>query len=232
MSDNALSPVAAVLAKGKTLGEVLSGLVRPKKATKPTKVALPVKLTDADKEAMALMVQVYGGVCPTERVTLTPAELAQIMKERRIIDQVAKAVDNRKEGIKTIILNHFDVTFETEGVVDEMTPLNPEGHYLVMGNHKIPAEGTNHVWSWEVSKGGNPQLSEEKLYELCHTEGSGLTHKDWLAMTYVPEVSRRFDEAKTFDYIKSHPEVLEHLEGAMDVPNPRGALFTRKEKAT
>lgn len=231
MSESALSPVAAVLAKGKTLGEVLSGLVRPKKAVKPTKVATPIKLTDADKEALALLSQVYGGVCPQERVTLSPAELADIMTERRIIDQVGKAVENRKEGIKTIVLNHFDVTFETDNLVDEMTPLNPEGHYLLMGTHKVPAEGTNHVWSWEVSKGGDPKLSEEKLYELCHTEGSGLTHKDWLAMTYVPEVTRKFDEAKAFDYIKAHPEVLEHLEGAMDVPNPRGALWPRKEKA-
>lgn len=230
MSD-ALSPVSAVLAKGKTLGEVLSGLVRPQKAEKPTKVALPVKLTDADKEALALLVKVYGGVCPTERVILSPAELADIMTERRIIDQVAKAVDNRKEGIKTIVLNHFDVTFETDNLVDEMTPLNPEGHYLPMGTHKVPAEGTNHVWSWEVSPGGKPKLSEEKLYDLCHTEGSGLTHKDWLAMTYVPEVSRRFDEDKAFDYVKSHPEILERLRDAMDVPNPRGALWPRKEKA-
>jgi hypothetical protein len=230
MSD-ALSPVAAVLAKGKTLGEVLSGLVRPQKAEKPTKVALPARLTDADKEALTLLVQVYGGVCPATRDTLTPAELADIMKERRIIDQVAKAVENRKEGIKTIVCNHFDVTFETEGVVDEMTPVNAEGHYLLMGTHQVPAEGTNYVWSWEVSKGGDPKLNEDKLYELCHTEGSGLTHRDWLAMTYLPEVSRKFDEAKAFDYIKSHPEVLEHLEGAMDVPNPRGALWPRKEKA-
>jgi hypothetical protein len=230
MSD-ALSPVSTVLAKGKTLGEVLSGLVRPQKAEKPTKVATAAKLTDADKEALALLVQVYGGVCPQTRTTLTPAELTDLMKERRIIDQVAKAVENRKEGIKTIVCNHFDVTFETEGLVDEMTPVNGEGHYLLMGTHKVPAEGTNHDWSWEVSKGGDPKLNKDQLYEICHTEGSGLTHKDWLAMTYLPEVSREFDEAKAFDYVKSHPEILEHLGKAMDVPAPRGALWPRKEKA-
>lgn len=231
MSDNALSPVAAVLAKGKTLGEVLSGLVRPKKAEKPTKVATAAKLTDADKEALALLVKVYGGVCPQARTTLSPVELTDIMQERRIIDQVAKAVENRKEGIKTIVCNHFDVSFETEGLVDETTPVNAEGHYLLMGTHKIPAEGTNYVWSWEVSKGGDPTINTDKLYEICHTDGSGLTHKDWLAMTYLPEVNRQFSPDKALDYIKAHPELLECLEGAMDVPKPRGSLWPRKEKA-
>lgn len=231
MSDSALSPVATVLAKGKTLGEVLSGLVRPKKVEKPAKVAVPIQLTDADKQALALLVQVYGGVCPTERVTLTPAELAQIMNERRVIDQVAKAVENRKEGIKTIVLNHFDVSFEDDNLVDDETPLNPDGHYLLMGIHKVAAEGTNHDWSWEVSKGGDPKINEKKLYELCHAEGSGLSHKDWLAMTYQPEVSRVFDEEKALDYIKAHPDLLERLEGAMDVPAPRGALWPRKQRA-
>jgi hypothetical protein len=230
MSD-ALSPVAAVLAKGKTLGEVLSGLVRPKKTEKPTKVALPTKLTDADTAALALLVKVYGGVCPQERIILTPAELTDIMNERRIIDQVAKVVENRKEGIKTTVCNHFDVTFETGGLVDETTPVNADGHYLLMGTHKVAAEGTNHDWSWEVSKGGDPKLNPDKLYELCHTEGSGLTHKDWLGMTYEPQVTRKFDEEKALDYIKAHPEIFELLEGAMDVPTPRGALWPRKEKA-
>jgi hypothetical protein len=153
------------------------------------------------------------------------------MQERRVLDQVGKAVENRKEGIKTIVCNHFDVTFETDNVVDEMTPVNGEGHYLLMGTHKVPAEGTNHVWSWEVSKGGDPKINEGKLYEICHAEGSGLSHKDWLAMTYQPEVNRQFSADKALDHLKAHPELLEHLEGAMDVPNPRGALWPRKEKA-
>jgi hypothetical protein len=230
MSD-ALSPVSTVLAKGKTLGEVLSGLVRPKKADKPTKVALPAELTDADKEAITLLTKVYGGVCPQARTTLTPAELTSLMSERRVLDQVGKVVDNRKAGIRTAVLNHFDVEMESAGQVDDDTPLDKDGHYLLLGTHQVAAAGTNQVWSWEVSEGGAPTISEQKLYDLCHTQGSGLSHRDWLAMTYVPEVSRSFDETKAMDYIKAHPELLERLEGAMEVPSPRGALWPRRQKA-
>jgi hypothetical protein len=231
MSDSALSPVKAVLAKGKTLAEVLSGLVRPQKQQKMVKVAKATPLTDADKEALSLLPAVYGVVCPTARETLTPQERTLLMQERLIVDVVLGVAERRKEAIKTIICNDFDVTFETDNLVDEMTPVNGEGHYLLMGTHQVPAAGTNHVWSWEVSKGGDPKINEGKLYDLCHTEGSGLNHKDWLAMSYLPDNPRRFDEAKAFDYLKSHPELFEHLEGAMDVPAPRGAIWPRKEKA-
>jgi hypothetical protein len=229
MSDSALSPVAAVLAKGKTLTEVLSGLVRPKKQDKVVKVAKATPLTDADKEALSLLPAVYGAVCPTTRETLSPAERTLLMQERLIVDRVLAVAERRKEAIKTIICNDFDVTFETDNLVDETTPVNGDGHYLLMGTHQVPAAGTNHVWSWEVSKGGDPKLSKQKLYDLCH--GGALTHKDWLAMTYEPAVTREFSEEKAFDYIKAHPELLEHLEAAMDVPDPRGAIWPRKEKA-
>jgi hypothetical protein len=232
MSD-ALSPVSAVLAKGKTLGEVLTGLVKPKKAEKPTKVALPAKLTEADKEAIAQLIRVYGQVCPQDRVTLTPAQLTAIMSERLVLDQVEKIVKNRKEGVRTTVLNHIDIALEVEGSVNDMTPLEKDGHYLLAGTHQVPAPDTHMVWSWEVSP-GTPDINPAKLYDLCHSEGSGLTHKDWLAMTFQPEVvdpPRKFDEAKAMAHLQAHPELLEHLEDAMDVPEPRGAFWPRKEKA-
>jgi hypothetical protein len=230
---NALSPVAAVLAKGKTLGEVLSALVKPKKVERPSKVALPAVLTTADKEAIDQLVRVFGSVCPQERTQLTPAQLTSIMAERLLVDKTAKLVTDRKEGIRTSVLNHIDIALEEDYQVDETTPLTEDGHYLLVGKHQVVAPDTHQVFSWEVSP-SLPSINPDKLEALCHTEGSGLSHKDWLAMTFLPEVvtpPRRFSEDKAMAHLQAHPELLDHLEDAMDVGPPRGALYVRKEKA-
>jgi len=95
---NALSPIANVLAKGKTLGEVLSALVKPKKVDRPAKVALPAVLTAADKEAIEQLVKVFGSVCPQVRTSLSPAQLTSIMAERLLVDKTAKLVADRRKA--------------------------------------------------------------------------------------------------------------------------------------
>jgi hypothetical protein len=234
VSDSALSPVSAALAKGKTLGEVLRGLVKPKRAVKPTKVAISAQLSEKDKETFALLLNLYGGVNPQDRTKLTDAQLATIMEERKVLDQVASLVKNRTEGVRTTVLNHFDIGFEESEQVDENTPLDKDGHYLLEGTHQVPAPGTHWVFSWEVSQ-ADPVVNTQKVYDLCHAEGSRFTHKDWLAMSYQPPVNRLFSEEKAMSYLNAHPELLAVIQGDPDLisdsPAPRGAFWTRKEKA-
>ena len=230
---NALSPIANVLAKGKTLGEVLSALVKPKKVDRPAKVALPAVLTAADKEAIEQLVKVFGSVCPQVRTSLSPAQLTSIMAERLLVDKTAKLVADRKEGIRTSVLNHIDIDLEVKKVVNDTTPLTEDGHYLLVGTHQVVAPDTHQVFSWEVHP-SLPTIDPAKLFALCHAEDSPLSHKDWLGMTFQPaavEPPRRFDAAKAMDYLQAHPELLNHLEKAMNVGPPKGAFYVRKEQA-
>jgi len=230
---NALSPIANVLAKGKTLGEVLSALVKPKKVERPSKVALPAVLTQDDKFSIEQLVRVFGSVCPQERTMLTPSQLTTLMAERLLVDRTTKLVTDRKEGIRTTVLNHIDIDLEENSLVDETTPLTEDGHYLLVGTHKVVAPDTHQVFSWEVHP-SLPSIDPIKLEALCHTEGSGLDHKDWLAMSFMPEIvapPRRFSEDKAMAHLQAHPELLDHLEDAMNVGPPKGSLYVRKEKA-
>jgi hypothetical protein len=76
-----------------------------------------------------------------------------------------------------------------------------------------------------------PDVSLAKLYDLCHTEGTGLTHKDWLAMTYEPQVKRVLDDDKATDYLNAHSELVPLIWAAVDVPRAKGSFNIRKEKA-
>ena len=222
-----LSPVSATIAKGKTLAEMMAGFLKPTPPAVVPKVALAARLTIEDRQAIAELMEVFGSVNPQERVAITPAEVASIMGERLKLDAVLTLLEKRKEGIRTTILNHLDVLAEEAGLVDSSTPLDKDGHYLVA--NKAPASGTHKVFAWEVSP-GKPTFNVTLFYEMCHTEGTGLTHKDWLACSFEPEIKRQFSEDRAISHLQAHPELLEILAQAMEPATPRGALNVRKEQ--
>lgn len=224
---SALSPVSAALVNGLSLRDVVAQYLRKPEPVAPPKVAPLAKLSESDREAIAELMEVYGKICPQKRTSLVPAQLRDLMAERLRLDVVLKLLTTRKEGIRTTVLNHMDVVLEESGVVDGETPRDKDGHYLKAIT--VEAPGTHKSFVWEVSP-GNPTFNVQRFYELCHTDGSGLTHKDWLACTYVPEVPRAFSEDKALDHLRNHPELVEKVAEAMEVVPPRAALNIRAEK--
>ena len=222
MTSTELTPVVQSIEKATSLADVLKGRVRPQAPEIPVVLPLPAVLTTEDRNALQALPEVFGKVVPTERVALTPVELTSLFKERQVLAQVAKIAEERKESIRTTVVNHFDVTLEKTGVPAD-TLRDKEGHYLATAKQDIP--DSHKRFAWEIRQGA-PKINEKALYEMCHTEGSGLTHEDWLKMT-MPVVGREFSEEKAMMHLKEHPELLDKIVEAAVEPVPVGALYVR-----
>jgi hypothetical protein len=198
-------------------------------APRPTKLPIPARITEEQILAMKRLLEIFGSVVPTVRRALEPKERAALMDERLVIDTVAAMAEGRKEGIRTTVLNHLDVTKESNNGGQPLdTATDKDGHYLADDKDIVTAGDSDKVFSWETST-FEPEINLAKLKALSDDPDEPMfTHNDWLAMT---EQTRVWDEHKTMALLKRRPELLSIIARAAEPAKaPRGALYVRKAK--
>jgi hypothetical protein len=196
---------------------------------RPVKLPIPARISEDQILAMKRLLEIFGSVVPTVRRALEPRERAALMEERQVIDTVAAMAETRKDGIRTSVLNHLDVTKESDNGGQPLeTSTDKDGHYLAADKDVVTAGDSGHVFSWETSR-FEPEINLAKLKALAEDpETPDFTHADWLAMT---EQTRVWDEHKTMAHLKKHPELLAIIARAAEPAKaPRGALYVRKAK--
>jgi hypothetical protein len=199
-------------------------------APKQVKLPLPAHITEEQVLAIKRLVEIYGSVVPTVRRALEARERAALMEERQVIDAVANMVETRKDGIRTSVLNHLDVTKESDngGRPLEDTLLDKDGHYLAPDKDIVTAPDSDKVFSWETSR-FEPEINLVRLKAMAEDPGvPEFTHADWLAMT---EQTRVWNEVKTMAHLKKNPSLLAVLARVAEPAKaPRGALYVRKAR--
>lgn len=180
-------------------------------------------LSNAQQQALARLPQVFGQVVPTERRPLQPAEIAALIDEKEVLDEVKKLAESRtSEGIRTAIFNHLDI--EIEKSLGEEPPLRDKnGHYVAPGEC-LGTSGSGKRFTREV-RGGAPELSAEALKALADDEDEDFTHDDYLAMTTAV---RQVDENKVMLALKKNPNLIHAIRKATVRPAPTTALYLRK----
>lgn len=178
----------------------------------PSRPPLPLKLTDEQQAALKKVTEVYCKVVPTERRELEPAEVAALVEEKSVLDQIKKMAEARHKDIRAIIFNHMDVEAERTGLADESTPREEKtGHYILEGE----------VYGTPDAPGGfkrtisnyAPSVSEAALKALADDPTvEDFTHDDYLAMT---EQTRVLNENKMMLHLKKRPELISLLTKAI-----------------
>lgn len=188
-------------------------------------VPAPVVLTPEVKDALAQMTEVFAAVQPTERRRLTDTEVAALYIERDVVKQVAEVLDGREENIKEYVRNHLDIVAEESGMIDENTPRDGKGHYVVAskGNpERLNIPGSNQAFSREF-RSGKAAVDGSRLLDMY--EAGEISREDYLAFTREMRV---FDEDKALKAINDDPKRLEILARLAVPASPTTSLFVRK----
>jgi hypothetical protein len=222
--------VAAVNSGSITWEELAKALVRQRPAETPvlpTKLPLPAHINDDQIKALTRLLEIYGSVVPAVRRELEPKERAALMEERLTLDVVGNMVEGRKDGIRTSVLNHLDVSKDHGGPPLEGVATDKDGHYLADSKDVVPVPDSDKVFSWETSR-REPTIDEVRLEALAEDpDVPEFTHADWLAMTVQ---TRAFDEHKAMTHLKKNPALLSAVARAAQPGRVQGALFVRKAK--
>lgn len=206
-----LVPLHVDLKSVNSLGDLLKVASPPP----PPAVVLPrkVEITSEDVEALKRLPEVFGRVVPTEKTDLNDLQVADLYEERLILDRISKLIADRKEAIRTTVLNAMDVR-ESGETTDK------EGHFIRPSSIKIPDSGKR--FSWEINE-GSPSVDVDELRKLSETPGSGITHEDYIEMTVQTRV---VDPASVISKVKEKPQILSSL--PIRPGAPRSALYIRK----
>jgi hypothetical protein len=209
---------------------LVRGQPEPPAPLRPVKLPLPARITEEQILAMKRLLDIFGSVVPTVRRALEPRERAALLEERQVIDTVGGMVESRKDGIRTSVLNHLDVTKESNNGGRPLTdtPTDKDGHYLAEGKDTVSVPESDSVFSWETSR-FEPEINLARLKALADDpDVAEITHTDWLAMT---EQTRVWNEAKTMAHLKKNPRLLAVLARVAEPAKaPRGALYVRKAR--
>lgn len=196
----------------------------PEKLPVPEKLPAPAVITDEQRAALQRLVEVFGGVVPTERRDLTIPEVTQLLVETRTLKAVEKLTKDRISDIRTTMFNHFDVVAEKAKLVDDDTPRTEEGHYPLAGEAKGDAQPTK--FTREVRQ-GSVDVSESMLRELAEDESyPDFTHTDYLAVT-VPV--RMFNEHKFMLALKKKPKLLVAIQKAVTKGRPVASFHSERK---
>lgn len=200
--------------------------LRPQ-APAPAQVVLPPAaiITADEKAALERLPRVFGSVVPTERRDLKTEEVTKLHEERATLDVLEKMIKERKEAIRTTVLNALDVQFEAKADPGPGAARDKDGHYLQAGSINIPE--THQRFSWEVS-GGSVDVDPETLLAVADDpEVAEISHQDYLDVTTPVRV---VDISKFLAKLKEKPEVLIHTGAFVKQGSPRGALNIRKQR--
>lgn len=180
------------------------------------KVVLPaqVVLTPEQEKALKELPELLAGyVAPKERRELTPRErrsVLDLLPVLRDVETVAKAV---RASLRTTVFNHGDVVLEREGKVDERTPREKDGHYLVKDEDDFVLGGVPVAITRSVTAPKTTTTAEALLANVAEKPSdTAITHKEYLAVT---ESVRVFEEGALLRYLAKHPERAKAFVAAM-----------------
>jgi hypothetical protein len=236
MTETTLSPLIkqgqiALKDPKATLASVAAALLQEMPEVEALAPAVPtapavVELTPDVKDALAQIPEVFAAVQPTERRLLSDTEVAALYMERDVVKKVSEVLAGREENIKEYVRNHFDIVAEETGRVDESTPRDGKGHYVVTSPSDkyevLPVEGTNQVFRREF-RSGKAAVDGSRLLDMY--EAGDISREDYLAFTREMRV---FDEDKALKAINDDPKRLEILARLAVPASPSTALFVRK----
>lgn len=250
-SDEAMSASLARVASAVTKaasGEIsysdLLKLIAPEPTTAvvPAEAPKPAVITTEQRVALAKLTEVFGVVAPDSRRTLTVPEIASLVDERVILDEIATLVETRKtDGIREAVANHLDLLIDQEaaeaaqeGREYALPPKDVRGHYVREGRAVAPDKPK--AFSRETRSGGvamdpdvlrlladDPSL-RERVAEVLAGTGT-YDHDDYLAMT---RSTRVWDEAKVMMHLRTHPHLVHVLKLAITSHPRQASIYMRK----
>jgi hypothetical protein len=216
-----LDNIKALVKRSPDFNSVLKGLAQSyAPAAKPKVASLPV-ISEDDHSAIKKLVSVFGVVAPTSRRKLAPAERDALMTERETLDTVDKLVTKRKEAIRTIAYHHLDIEAEEDGLVDENTPRDKDGHYILEG-----FVDTGHAKGFKRSpRDGTAVLTVDAIRTL---EGLGvITHDEFLEAT---KQTRIVHDDGILNLLKRRPELTQAFADAVSYTGRTSAMTLAAEK--
>ena len=163
----------------------LQGLLQDLPPQIPAASAPPkttVVVTPDLTEAIALLPQILCSVAPATRRSLNSAERARLAMEKRTIDKVKATLEKRLKEIAEIAHMDADTTAEQAGVVNEHTPRDEKGHYVIARSktpETRPGDDTDD-WSREYRPGKRTPAHERAKQHLAD---GVITREDYMAVT-------------------------------------------------
>lgn len=257
--EKAVSAVLPLVQDGTISWSDLASKLAPKMepVRAPDRTPLPKKVGDKLKLQIKKLPAVFGTVAPDVVRKLEPQEVVSLLDERDVLDDITKELADRKDDIRTIVLNHFDADMRERFCCDEdndgLVCLQPKGHADDSTEHSFEfaprssdghfaprAEGeawyekgdgtsaTGEQFAWERRANTKAAISPAMLKELADDpECNFFSHEDYLSFTR-PE--RVFDENKAMLAIRKNPKLIMAIAKATRAGNVSAALNLRKVK--
>jgi hypothetical protein len=202
-----------------SLNVLLKALRAPERAPEHEgPIPLPAVITEAQREALGRLMEVFGQVVPATRRELATPEITALIKERMVLDEIANMVTARKEGLRTTVFNHLDV-----GVDADEVQVDDKGHFVVAGEAR--GDGVPKRFTREVRTSA-PELSVDRLQVMADDpECDLLTRQDFFAMT---EQRRVVSEPRVMLALQRNPKLLRAIAEATDPGRSTGSLYMRK----
>lgn len=170
------------------------------KAAKP---APPVKLTEAQQSALARVGEVYGKVVVVERRKLTPQEVADLLAERAVLDELAAMAEKRKAAVRTMVSIDMDLQAAEDGSAEGKL-YDKNGHLIVDGYVPSP-DGQ----SGFVRRVNNKSAYVDEAALAAMDKDGKIPHEEYLAIT---EQKRVFNPERFMLYLRAHPQRVEALQ--------------------
>lgn len=176
------------------------------KSRTPAVPPAPSSLSDAQKDALKRLPEVYGKVVPKTVRRLTAVEARAIVEERDVIDTIMGVLKTRKDvSIRETIANHLDMLLEGEYTPDQLEeiPLDAKGHYQEKQEASIDGSGRKFQKTISDPK---PTLGIAAV-EKAHKDGI-IDRKTYLKITRKPDLPRVLDEDGLIRAMKADPALL------------------------
>lgn len=222
--------LAPLVEKGSIkLDDLVRRLVpEPKSDRASTKLPLPTTIPEKARAALARLPEVFGRIVPTERRKLDPVEITALCEERETLDTVERLAKNRKEDLRTTVLNHFDVLAEEGGRVDDTTPRDKDGHYIL--GHDQSVDGMDFRFTFEVKEGSAGIVTDEMKWRMLAEDPDvpEFTHQDYLDVT---DQVRVVNEHKVMLKLQKRPELVRLLPRVANRTSKTAAFWMRPRKS-
>lgn len=189
--------IAIAADPGTKLGDLLAELATlpDPKQQKKADLAVVERVGENLMRNISELPTVFGKVDPKSARSLNKTELAELLAEKERIDAVEKDIKKRKDRIHAILSDHFDGVARRQRLVDENTPQDDKGHYLLASKGKPetqPVEGSGKYFTRERSS--DTTVFSMDLLEAALAAGD-VSRADYLAVTR-PVRTREIDEEK------------------------------------
>lgn len=183
-----------------------------------------------EREAIEAVTEVIEHLqIPSSVRQLEPGEIANHIDTRVKLDYVEDVIDRAKAAIRAAAFNHFDKVAEEKGLVDETTPRNKDGNYILADKESMAVPGMDKKFVREVSKGSVTFGSSATLADrLAEAEAEGLiSHADYLKVT---KQTRVLDEQAFFEAAQANESLFAAIAFITQARSDSASLNLRDNK--